>query len=58
MQCNYGYTFVSIEASIILEREMSDEKIEAIANHFNRENTSSVFFFKNTGLHVFILARQ
>ena len=54
---NYGATFVSLEASVILQRETSDEKIEAIVNHFDRANTTSVCF-KNTGLHLYVLARQ
>ena len=45
-QYNYGATFVSLEASIILQREISDEKIEAIVNHFDRKNTTSVYFKK------------
>ena len=44
MQCDYGSTFASLESSVILQGEMSDEKIEAIVNHFDRENASSVFF--------------
>ena len=45
-QYNYGATFVSLEASIILQREISNDKIEAIVNHFDRENTTSVYFKK------------
>ena len=55
MQCDYGSTFASLECSVILQGEISDEKIEAIVNHFDRENASSVFFKKcwSASLHPF-----
>ena len=46
-QYNYGATFVSLEASIILQREISNEKIEAIVNYFNWENIISVYLKKH-----------
>ena len=42
-QCSYGAAFVSLEASVILKREISDEKFEAIVNHLDREDPTIVF---------------